>query len=386
MIKLIKSSFYNEEKTKKEIADFILRTNSFSMGEQCKEFEKRFAKKQNRRYAVFVNSGSSANLILIQSLLNLGIVRKGNKVGFSSLTWSTNVMPIIQLGLLPVPIDCEKETLNVSPSILEEKINDIDAFFITNALGLSDRIGEIRNLCDKKNIPLLEDNCESLGSRVDGYLLGNFGNASTFSFFVGHHISTIEGGMVCTDDDALYEMLTMVRAHGWDRNLPKKNQDRLRQKHKIDNFFSRYAFYDLGYNVRPTEIQGFIGNVQIEYWDEIVRARQKNFRLFESAINNNDDFLPLTTSHMEIVSNFTMPVICKNKNIFNKYRKRFEKNKVEIRPIIAGDITKQVFFNKYARSVECKNASFIHAHGFYFGNNPELMGEEINLLVDLLKK
>ncbi|MEK7087622.1 MAG: DegT/DnrJ/EryC1/StrS family aminotransferase [Patescibacteria group bacterium] len=386
MIKLIKSSFYNEEKTKKDLAEFILRADIFSMGEQCKEFEKRFSEKQRRKFAVFVNSGSSANLILIQSLLNLGILKKGDKVGFSALTWATNVMPIIQLGLIPIPIDCEKETLNVSVNTLEKKIGDIDALFITNVLGLSDRIGEIRNLCDEKNIPFFEDNCEALGSRAEGRLLGNFGSASTFSFFVGHHISTIEGGMVCTDDEAIYEMLTMVRAHGWDRNLSETSQKKLRQKHAVDDFFAKYTFYDLGYNVRPTEIQGFIGNVQIGYWDEIVEKRHKNFKIFESIVNGNNDFLPFSTLHMELVSNFAMPVICGDIDIFNKYKNRFEVNDIEVRPIIAGDMTKQVFFNKYAKGDKCVNAAFAHAHGFYFGNNPELTNEEIGLLTELLKK
>src|SRR3989338_10474023 len=216
MIKLVKSSFHNERETKKKLADFI------------------FAAKQRRKHAVYVNSGSSANLILIQSLLNLGRLKKGDRVGFSALTWATNIMTLIQLGLVPVAIDCEMKTLNVSPSKLKEKINDIDALFITNVLGFSDDIVSIARLCTKHGIPLYEDNCESLGSSVAGRLLGNFGEASTFSFYVGHHISTIEGGMVCTDDEDLYHMLVMVRAHGWDRNLPREAQDNLRKINGID--------------------------------------------------------------------------------------------------------------------------------------------------------
>lgn len=387
MIKLIKSSFYNEEKTKKKLADFILTAKMFSMGAQCAEFEKRFAAKQRRKHAVYVNSGSSANLILIQSLVNLGRLKKGDRVGFSALTWSTNIMPLIQLGLIPVVIDCEIETLNISPSKLKERNNEINALFITNVLGLSDDMVGIVRLCAERNIPLYEDNCESLGSAVGGRLLGNFGEASTFSFFVGHHLSTVEGGMICTDDDELHHMLVMVRAHGWDRDLSQEAQAKQRAIHEIEEFFSKYTFYDLGYNVRPTEIQGFIGNIQIEFLDEIVQKRQENFRIFATASNQNDDFYRLETAHMDIVSNFAMPIICKNKALFNKYRTRFEKHNVEIRPIIAGNITKQVFHKKYiAGGDECKNASRIHSQGFYFANNPELTKKEVGFLVTLLKK
>jgi CDP-6-deoxy-D-xylo-4-hexulose-3-dehydrase len=386
MIKLIKSSFYNEGETKKNLVDFILKAQIFSMSQQCSEFEKRFAEKQKRKHAVYVNSGSSANLVLIQSLLNLGILKKGNRVGFSALTWATNIMPLIQLGLVPVAIDCEIETLNVSPNTLKQKINEIDALFLTNVLGLSDDIIGVVNLCAENGIPIYEDNCEALGSVVGGRLLGNFGEASTFSFFVGHHISTIEGGMVCTDSDELYEMLLMVRAHGWDRNLTPEAQTKMRTINKVDGFFSKYTFYDLGYNVRPTEIQGFIGNSQIGFWDEIVQKRQENFKSFNASIGKNDEIFKLKTEHMDTVSNFAMPIICKDDNSFNKYRTKFEKNDIEIRPIIAGDMTKQIFYKKYVGGEECKNASFIHSHGFYFGNNPELTKEEVNLLTSLLEK
>ncbi len=387
MIRLVKSSFLKERETKKKLADFIATAETFSMGARCAEFQKRFAKKQRRKHAVYVNSGSSANLILIQSLLNLGKLKKGDRVGFSALTWSTNIMPLIQLGLAPVPIDCEIDTLNVSPRKLKEKIRDIDALFLTNVLGFSDDIAGIARLCTKRGILLYEDNCESLGSVVGGRLLGNFGRASTFSFFVGHHISTIEGGMVCTDDDELHHMLLMVRAHGWDRNLSPAVQVARRAIHKVEEFFSKYTFYDLGYNVRPTEIQGFLGTTQIGFWDDIVRRRQKNFRMFDRAAGTNDELFGRKTAHMDVVSNFAMPVVCKTGKLFDKYCARFEEQGVEIRPIIAGDMTKQVFHKKYvAGRSECGNASLIHSQGFYFGNNPELTRGEISQLVSLLKK
>lgn len=387
MIKLIKSTFYKEKETKEKLCDFISRAEILSMGEECKKFEKKFAQKQGRKFAVFVNSGSSANLILIQALLNLGYFKKGDKIGVSALTWGTNVMPIIQLGLVPVAVDCEIESLNISSKTLSERIDDLNGLFLTNALGFSHDISEIKNICSEKNIVFIEDNCEALGSKTSGVLLGNFGLASTFSFFVGHHISTIESGMICTDDEELYFALVMARAHGWDRNLPAPKQQELRNKYCVDDFYSKYAFYELGFNVRSTEINGFLGNIQIDYWDEIVSKRFEIFKIFQIAEENNDDFLPLKVKRMNIISNFAMPVICKNQGIFEKYKEKFKNNNIEIRPIIAGDITQQPFYKKYVSDIRnCLNAQFIHQNSFYFPNNPELSGDEINLLVELLAK
>ncbi|NQS89535.1 DegT/DnrJ/EryC1/StrS family aminotransferase [Patescibacteria group bacterium] len=386
MIKLIKSTFYNESKTKELLCSFVRDAKILSMGAQCGDFEKAFARKQGRKYAVFVSSGSAANLILIQALLNSGRLKKGDNVAFSALTWATNVMPLIELGLNPLPLDCELSTLNVSKEILKNSYtSDLKALFITNVLGFSSDIEAIENFCNKHNILFLEDNCESLGSKVSGKLLGNFGVASTFSTFVGHHLSTIEGGFVCTDDTDLYGMLLMVRAHGWDRNLSTEKKIEYRQKNDIKDFYAKYTFYDLAYNTRPTEIEGFIGNSQIGYWDEIVEKRAKNFSAYQNAVESNPDIYGLKVEHMDLVSNFSMPVVFKNKEYFEEYKRRFEKAEVEIRPIIAGNITKQPFYKKYVtRLCSLENSDLVHDQGFYFPNNPELTEEEVSLLCDLI--
>ncbi len=387
MIKLVKSSFYNEKKTKQALAKFILETDRLSMGEQCLQFEAAFAKKQGREFAVFVSSGSTANLLLVQALINLGKLKPGDKVGFSALTWPTNVMPLIQLGLVPVPLDCNPDTLNVSPAILEEKADELQGLFLTNVLGFADEIDKIKTICDSKGIVFFEDNCESLGSKVGDTLLGNFGQASTFSFFVGHHMSTVEGGMICTDDPELYKALTMGRAHGWDRNLNPDDQKKLRDQYGIDEFYARYTFYDLAYNARPSEINGFLGNQQIQYFDEIVSQRHKNFESFSKALGDNDHFFTYKLSHMKTVSNFAMPIICKDNATAQQYKQKFMDAGVEIRPVIAGNMTKQPFYQKYTKNeVACPNSDIVHANGFYFGNNAEMNSAEIKTLQELLKK
>ncbi len=387
MIPLIKSTFYKEESVKRELARFIKKSKKLSFSSECEKFEKKFAKYQERKYCAFVNSGSSANLALIQSLLNLRRLKKGDNVGFSALSWSTNVMPLIQLGLNPVPIDIEIDTLNISSQKLNAVIakKKLKALFVTNALGFCSDLDNIQSICKKNKIILIEDNCESLGTIYKGTKLGNFGLASTCSFYVGHHLSTIEGGVVCTDDEELMDMLCMVRAHGWDRNLNFANQDQIRKKFKVNStFYSRYTFYDLGYNLRPTEINGFVGNIGIKYIDEINNRRNSNFLTIAESIYDNKNYYQLKYDHIDFVSNFAIPIICKSGRIRDNLLRKCE-NVIETRPIVGGDLTRQPFFSKYIKSrVYNKNAGIAHDQGFYIGNNPELSKKDINKIIRIL--
>lgn len=382
MIKLIKSTFYNEQLTKKRLCNFINHARQLSFGPQCQKFEENFAKWQGRKHCIFVNSGSSANLAIIQTILNLGKIKNGDMVGFSALTWSTNVMPLIQLGLEAIPIDVELDTLNVSSEKFKKTIEKypIKMLFLTNLLGFCDDIDEIKKICQEKKILLVEDNCESLGTVYKGKKLGNFGLASTFSFYVGHHMSTIEGGAVCTDDEKVATMFRIVRAHGWDRNLSLVKQNEIRNKFKVNStFYSRYTFYDLGYNLRPTEISGFLGNIQLKYIKEIIAKRNDNFmRIAPSIYKQGSRFYTIRFDHIDFLSNFAVPVICRSQKIRDELVQKCE-GKIEIRPVVGGDMTKQPFFNKYVKNLKIKNpnANLIHEQGLYFGNNPELTKKEI---------
>lgn len=388
MIKLIKSTFYKEKETKKKLCEFIKNAEILSFGRECEKFERNFAKWQKRKYCIFLNSGSSANLAIIQALLNEDTLKKGDNIGFSALTWSTNVMPLIQLGLKAIPIDVELNTLNVSSRKLIETLKKypLKMFFITNLLGFCDDINKIRKICDEKEIILIEDNCESLGTVYKGKLLGNYSLASTFSFYVGHHMSTIEGGAVCTDSDEHAAMLRLVRAHGWDRNLNETQQFKIRSKFKVNStFYSRYTFYNLGFNLRPTEVNGFIGNLQIKYLDEIIKIRNKNF--FDLALpiyKQKDRYFAIKYKHIDFLSNFAIPVVCKTQKIRDELVEKC-KDVIEIRPIVGGDMTRQPFFLKYMKEYahlpKDSNAKLVHNQGLYFGNNPELTSEEKKILI-----
>jgi CDP-4-dehydro-6-deoxyglucose reductase, E1 len=253
-------------------------------------------------------------------------------------------------------------------------------------LGFCDDITGIRKICRKNNIILIEDNCESLGTVYKGKKLGNFGLASTFSFYVGHHMSTIEGGAICTDNEELAMMLRLVRAHGWDRNLSFMKQTELRNKFKVNStFYSRYTFYDLGFNLRPTEINGYIGQLQLKYLDTIIQKRKTNFEMLSKSIyEHTDRYFSIKSNHIDVISNFAVPVICKTEKIRDELVRKCDK-KIEIRPIVGGNIVEQPFFNKYIRNSysDCRNARLIHDQGLYFGNNPELTKKELDTILKI---
>jgi CDP-6-deoxy-D-xylo-4-hexulose-3-dehydrase len=390
MIPLMKNAFFKEYETRRALAEFILQGKKLSMGEQCLEFEKAFAKRQERSHAVLFNSGGSANLALMQALRNLGRLSSGDRVGFSALTWSTNVMPVLQMGFVPVPVDCEPCTLNVTSGKLQERIRAVDlkAFFLTNALGFTGDLDAIREVCLDAGIVLLEDNCESLGTELPSGKAGNFGLASTFSFFVAHHMSTIEGGMAATDDDDLADMLRIVRANGWDRNLTAVKQREWRKRFNVSSELqAKYTFYDLGFNFRPTEITGFLGLFQMEFLEENIRIRERNHLRIEKVLKENDDLVPIDHGHISRLSPFALPVLCRNERLKDHYLIQFSGAGIEVRPIIAGNIQAQPFYQRYVRDrFDLPGTVSVDRCGFYCGNYPELAESDIDLICSCLLK
>lgn len=379
-IPLMRHAFINETETLRELSAWLASAPPrLSMGEQCAEFERQFAQWQGRKHAVLFNSGSSANLAIWQALHNEGL-RKA-RVGFSALTWATNVMPLMQLGYTPLALDVDPLTLNLTAEILEEWIDDIHALFITNALGYLPDLDNILHLCAEHGVTLIEDNCESLGSALPAGRAGNFGRAASFSFFVAHHMSTIEGGMTCTDDDDFADMLRMVRANGWDRNLSSKQKLSLRTAFDVDAFDAPYTFYELGYNLRPTEITGFLGCAQLKHLDTNIERRIEIFKALEEIAVPNPDFLSLYHGHMSKLSPFAFPVVCVDRITRNRYIQRFEAAGVEVRPIIAGNITRQPFYRRaHPLMVDLPGADAVHDCGFYFGVYPEMTKDDIRTL------
>ncbi|MCP4397500.1 MAG: DegT/DnrJ/EryC1/StrS aminotransferase family protein [bacterium] len=386
----MKSAFLHEHETKEALAKFILQARRLSMDQQCARFEREFAAFQGTQEAVLFNSGSSANLAMIQTLKNLDKLNSGDNVGFSALTWSTNLMPLIQLDLQPVPLDCEPATLNVMSTQLEHLLEhtELQALFITNALGFAGDLGKIRQICHERQIILLEDNCEALGTELPTGKTGTFGDMASCSFFVAHHMSTIEGGMVCTSNEEYAEMLRLVRANGWDRNLSAVQQRKWRKLHHVNaELDAKYTFYDLAYNFRPTEITGFLGCYQLQFLEENIAVRERNHLRLEQFVQANPDLIVLDHAHLSVLSGFAFPVLCKTPELRDVYLSQFSGAGVEIRPIIAGNIQKQPFYRKYITEVrELPGADEVHHCGFYCGNYPELTESDLETLSSCLSK
>ncbi len=388
MIPLMRNTFVEEQETRQRLAEFVVRAPRLSMDVECFGFEAEFAAYQGVSDAVLFNSGGSANLALLQALRNLGRLKEGAKVGFSALTWSTNTMPILQMGLRAVPVDCSRKSLNVMAADVVATLREInlDALFLTNVLGFAGDLEEIRNVCAKQGILLLEDNCEALGTELPAGRTGSFGEAATFSFFVAHHLSTIEGGMVTTRDEPLAEMLRIVRANGWDRNLSASQQRRWREQAGVTSEFeAKYSFYDLAFNLRPTEITGFLGRIQLGYLEGNVARRLQNHIELEACIRTNPDLCVVDRGHIRRLSPFAFPVVCATRAVRDRYLAQFSGAGVEVRPMIAGNMQRQPFFRKYvAEERLLPGADALHECAFYCGNYPELTRPEIETLKSCL--
>lgn len=378
---LMKDAFLDETQVRKELADFILSGDRLSMGPQCAEFEKVFAAWQKRRYAVLVGSGASANLVLIQSLLNLGkLWGRGAKIGVSGITWATNVMPLVQLGLTPVPIDIAPWTLCIDGTDFVKKAKDLDALFVTDLLGFISEMPEVAGYCKERGILLLEDTCEALGSQERGVKAGNFGLASTFSFYVAHHISTIEGGMVVTDDHELADMLKMVRANGWDRNLGLAQTRVLRKTTAIDEFHAPYAFYVPGMNVRPTEITGFLGLSQMRRLEPSLESRLSQYHEVLRWSQADPNLWPLDFD----IPAFATPIICRLAHYRERLISRCGQVGIECRPLVSQNITRQPFWRRFVGPVEdLAGADFLSSRGMYVANYPFMSESERNTLKSL---
>ena len=256
-----------------------LRTNPrLTKGQLNVEFEKKWSEWLGVKYSVFVNSGSSANLAAVYSLLLSGKL-KNNKIVVPAVSWVTTVTPAVQLGMTPIMCECDEDNLGLNIDYLKKIIEEENpaAIILVHVLGFPNHMNEIMELCNQHDILLIEDTCESTGSLYDGKKLGTFGDLSTFSFYFGHHMSTIEGGMVSTNSEELYHILLSIRSHGWDRDLPIEKQKQLREKYGIGDFRALYTFYYPGFNLRATDLQAFIGLQQLEKLDTIVYNRNKNY-------------------------------------------------------------------------------------------------------------
>ena len=351
-------------------------------GSKTVELEKKWADKIGTRYSVFVNSGSSAILLTLSTLIEMGSL-KNNKIVTPALSWLTDVSSPMVLGMDVTLCDCNLTDLSCDLELLEEIfIKESPSVFISvTPLGLVPEMERLMDLCDRYDVILLEDNCESMGSKYKGKYLGSFGKASFFSTYFGHHISTIEGGFINTNDEDLYHGLLMMRSHGWDRDLPKDKQKELREKVNVDDFKSLYTFHMPGFNLRSTDLQAVIGLMAVDKLDDFSDKRNENFMIYHSLIENNK--LKIDIRNEDFISNFAYPVISSNRD---KIVEELIENGVEVRPLIAGNMANNPFWYKKYGKVKLDNADLIDDEGFYVPNHHELERKDIELIASIINK
>lgn len=367
-----------------EALQSVMDSGFFSMGEKVKEFEKFFAKKFNSKYAVMSNSGSSANLLAIAALVYSKRLKSGDEIIVPAVSWSTTYFPLSQHNLKLKFVDIDRSTLNIDIESLEKAISKkTKAIFAVNLLGNPNEFGEILELCNKHNILLIEDNCESMGASYKGTPLGTLGLLGTFSTFYSHHICTMEGGVTVTNDEDLYHYMLSIRSHGWTRHLPKTSN--IYEK-KEDEFYESFNFIMPGYNLRPLEMEGALGIEQLKKLDGIIEQRRKNAEYFKKKISN----LPGYRTQIEIEKSswFGFAILLSDQNIGkrNKLVNVLLKNGIDVRPIVAGNFTrnKAIQFLDYEIFNNLQNADYVHDQGFFVGNHSKPNYDKVDMLIEIL--
>ncbi len=351
----------------------ILKSKKLTIGPKTDEFQKYFSKKLKSKYSLMVNSGSSANLLALQCLINpyrKKRLKKGDEVLIPSLCWSTSLWPIIQSGLKPKFVDIDLKTLNINLKDLKKKISKkTKAILIVHVLGNCVDMTELMHLIKKHKLILIEDTCESLGTKFKNKYLGTFGDFSSFSFYTSHQISSGEGGMICCKNNEDHEIIKSLRAHGWSRGL--KNEKKIASANK--HLDRRFIFYNSGFNLRSTDIAASIGLNQFRDLDKFIKYRSINrINILRSLkknkkIEKNIKFIE-ANNHVK-ASWFGLPILL-NKNINrNKFLKKMEKMGVETRPIISGNFLKQPSVKKYnlIQNLKFINSDIVNNHGFFIG-------------------
>jgi CDP-6-deoxy-D-xylo-4-hexulose-3-dehydrase len=385
MYSLASTTWDNEEV---EVASKLLSSGKLTMGPEVAEFEKQFAKYIGTKYAVMFNSGSSANLGILAALryMKNSPIKPGDHIIVPAVSWSTTYYPVNQCDFILDFVDIDSQTLNIDPKLVEAAITPkTKAIFAVNLLGNPANLIELKKIADKHSILLIEDNCESLGAEINKQRTGSFGMAGSHSFFFSHHICTMEGGMVTTNSIELAETMISLRAHGWTRGLPNQNSVFNKSNNHWEDFF---RFVLPGYNLRPLEISGAIGQIQLRKFPSFLQARRSNAKKFTELLLNSSSYQ--TQKEVGNSSWFGFSIILKGslKGKREHLLKVLEENKVDTRPIVAGNFTINPVMEhlKFSTLPNLPNASLIHKEGFFIGNHHFDVSDELDKLYLLLLK
>lgn len=369
------------------VATDLLKRNQLTMGVEVKRFEAEFSEYIGSQYAVMFNSGSSANLGMLTALryVRNSPISAGDEVIVPAVSWSTTYYPVNQAGLTLKFVDIDLQTLNLDVDLVEKAIGPkTKAILAVNLLGNPAELTKLRSIANKHGLVLLEDNCESLGAELDGKKAGSFGLAGTYSFFFSHHICTMEGGMVTTDDKDFAETLISIRAHGWTRGLASENS----VHNKSDNEWKDlFRFVLPGYNLRPLELSGAIGQVQLRKFPDFLAWRRKNAESFINLFSGRDDLIVQREIGKSSWFGFSFILSGKLRGRREELIAHFARHGVETRPIVAGNFTLNPVLKhlQHAPLSSMPNAELLHDEGFFIGNHHLNFTSEIKKVFEIFE-
>ena len=369
----------NWDQREKDALYRVIESNRFTMGTEVKEFEQQLAKFHGVKHAVMTNSGSSANLLMIAALCERGDLKAGDEVIVPAVSWSTTYFPLHQYGLTTVFVDVDQFG-NIEPDcVIDALTAKTRAVLAVNLLGFPAQLDILVSICKQKGIHLIEDNCESFGASLGGDMCATWGTMGTLSFFYSHHITTMEGGCVLTDDNELADYLRILRAHGWVRDTEYNTL-----WHKTgDVFEDSFRFVLPGYCVRPLELSAAVGKVQLEKWPEQYKGRLENAKTFCRVMKGKSVVVP---EYTEQSTWFGFPVLCKSGIARRDLLYRCKQAGIESRPIVSGNFVNQPVTRKLNHRVSGRltNAECIDKTGLFFGNHSIDLSEQINRLGELV--
>lgn len=341
------------------------------------KFEEAWNNWLGRKYSAFCNSGSSANLLMYAALLESGLL-KNKKVIVPSVGWVTTIAPAMQLGFEPIMCEADPETFGLDLTHLETllKEHQPSTVIMVQVLGVPHKMEELLALKERYGFFLLEDGCAAMGSSYRGKNVGVFGDMASFSFYFGHQISTIEGGLVSTDNPVFYDQLMMLRSHGWGKDLPPTSQAKLIERYQIDDFHSPFVFYEAGYNLRSTDLNAFLGIRQVAKMDWLIKRRSENHARYCERFGNRLMYQQAPAS--SVVCSIHFGALAKDTEERRKIVQALEQNGIETRIFSAGNLGLHPFWiNRYGKA-SFPMADRIHHTGFFLPNHPSLKPEDID--------
>jgi CDP-6-deoxy-D-xylo-4-hexulose-3-dehydrase len=368
-------------KEKFALIKHIAFSNNFTQGKKVEEFEEAWSAWLGAKHSLFVTSGSTANFLLVDAIKEKYNLNRGDKVLVPACTWVTNVNPIIQLGLTPIFCDINLKDFSFDINALikiAKEHPDIKLIFVTHLLGIPANNEAYKQIFP--NALIIDDVCESHGCTSLGAKVGSDSLGATFSFYFGHHMSTIEGGIVSTNDSELYDLMKMKRSHGMARHS-KNFELYAKQNPEIQ---SSFLFVTDGYNFRNTELGAVLGLTQLKKLDKIIDIRTRNYyKYFAIMLENVDKFYSVYYSSGN--SSFCFPFISRTKEIKERLIVKFKEANIEFRPIVTGNLLKQPYLSSYTKT-ECPNADILHENGLYIGNNQFVNLKDLKILEKILSE